>query len=56
MKKSETPKGLIILIAVAALLVIATQRDELNKIPGVQVKGGGVSVDIGNTHFYTEGV
>ena len=51
-----TPKGLIILIAVAALLLIAIQGDELNKIPGIEVKGGGVSVDIGHTHFYTEGV
>lgn len=55
MKKSDTPKGLIILIVVAALLVIATQGDELNKIPGVQVKSGGVSVEIGDFYYSTKG-
>lgn len=56
MKKESKPKGLIILIAVAALLLIVTQGDELNKIPGIQVEGGGVSIDIGDYHYSTGGV
>lgn len=55
MKKTESPKGLLILITIIAILLIATHGEDLNKIPGVQVEGGGVTVDIGDYHYYTEG-
>lgn len=52
----DNPKGLFALIAIVFILIIATQGESVNRLPGIQVKGGGVSVDIGHTHFYTEGV
>lgn len=56
MKKESKPKGLIILIVIAAILLIATHGEELNKLPGIQVEGGGVSIDIGDYHYSTGGV
>lgn len=51
MKKNK-PNGVIILVAViAAMFIIATHGQELNRIPGIQVKTGEVSVDFGGFHY-----
>lgn len=52
----DNPKGLIVLIVIVAVLIIATQGESLNRLPGIQVKGGGITVDIGDVHYYTKGV
>lgn len=54
MKKKDKPNGIIIFVVVIALLLFVTHCEELNKIPGVNVKAGGISVDVGDFH-YTNG-
>ena len=51
MKKSKKPDGIIIFVVVIAILLFVTHCEELNKIPGVHVQAGGVSVDIGDFHY-----
>lgn len=50
------PKGLFALIAIVFILIIATQGESVNRLPGIQVKGGGVTIDIGDMHYHTKGV
>lgn len=52
----DNPKGLFALIAIVFILIIATQGESVNRLPGIQVKGGGVTIDIGDMHYYRKGV
>ena len=52
----DNPKGLMALIVIVAVLIVATQGESLNRLPGIQVKGGGVTIDIGDMHYHTKGV
>lgn len=52
----DNPKGLFALIAIVFILIIATQGESVNRLPGIQVKGGGVTIDIGDMHYHTKGV
>ena len=54
--KKDNPKGLIALIVIVFVLIVATQGESLNRLPGIQVKGGGVTIDIGDMHYHTKGV
>ena len=54
-RKDKKPAGIIIFVAVLALLFIATHCEDLNRIPGVNVKAGGISVEIGDFHYSTKG-
>ena len=56
MKMKDKPKGLFALIAIVFILIIATQGESVNRLPGIQVKGGGVTIDIGDMHYHTKGV
>lgn len=45
-------KGIVIFVAVIAALLFLAHCEQLNDIPGVYVQSGGVSIDIGDFHYY----
>ena len=52
MKKNGKPSGLMIFVIVVAALVWLTHSTELNSVPGMNVSGGEVSVDLGDLHYH----
>ena len=48
------PPGIVIFVIVIAVLLFITHCEDLNRIPGVHVQSGGVSIDVGDFH-YTNG-
>ena len=49
-------KLIAILAFVLGALLILTHPKQVDKIPYVSVRGGGVTIDIGNCHCSSEGV
>lgn len=52
MNKGGKHLGLIIFAVVIAVLIMAAHARELNNIPGVNVTGGEVVIDIGDFHYH----
>ena len=52
MKKNDKPSGIVIFVVVVAILLFVTHCEDLNRIPGVNVESGRVSVDIGDFHYH----
>ena len=49
--KKESPSGIIIFIAIIAVIALLTHCESLNSVPGVYVEPSEVSVDIGDFHY-----
>ena len=53
--KDHTKLIAILAMALGTLLLL-THPQQVNKIPCVSVEGGGVTIDIGDYHYSSEGI
>lgn len=53
MKKNDKPSGIVIFVVVIAILLFVTHCEDLNRVPGVNVDSGEVTVDVGDFHYHS---
>lgn len=53
MKKDGKPSGFIIFVIVFGTLLLLTQTTGLNNIPGVEVSGSEIIIDLGDFHYHS---
>ena len=51
MKKENKPSGIVIFVTVLAVLIVLAHCERVNDVPGVNVTGGEITVDIGDFHY-----
>ena len=52
MKKYDKPSGIAIFVVVITILLFVPHFEDLNRVPGVNVGSGEVTVDVGDFHYH----